>query len=68
MQQSTSESSNISLEKVWENPTQLKSLESISFDPSKNMVYVSIVDGKPDDKDNKGLFQKYNPQMVALLI
>ncbi|HEY0579491.1 MAG TPA: hypothetical protein VGC75_02180 [Candidatus Nitrosocosmicus sp.] len=57
-QNSISESSNKSLEKVWDSPNQLKNPESIYFDPSKNMLYVSNVDGKPDDKDIKGFISK----------
>ena len=46
--------SNKSLEEFWESPNQLKNPESVVYDSKKNMLYVSNVDGNPDDKDNKG--------------
>ena len=42
--------SNKSLEKFWESPNQLKNPESVVHDSRKNMLYVSNVDGNPDDK------------------
>lgn len=56
-----SEASNKTLEKVWETPSHLKNPESIAFDPNKNLLYVSNVDGKPDEKDNKGFISIISP-------
>ena len=49
---------NKSLEKVWETPNQLKDPESVAYDSSKSTLYVSNVDGKPDDKDHTGFISK----------
>jgi len=46
------------LEKAWESPNQLKSPESVAYDSNKSMLYVSNIDGKPDDKDHKGFISK----------
>ena len=49
---------NKSLEKVWETPNQLKDPESVDYDSSKSTLYLSNVDGKPDDKDHTGFISK----------
>src|SRR5919112_1699529 len=49
---------NKSLEKIWETPNQLKNPESVAYDSSKDILYVSNIDGKPDDKDSKGFISK----------
>ena len=57
-QNNTAGSLNKSLEKVWETPNQLKDPESVTYDSSKSTLYVSNVDGKPDDKDHTGFISK----------
>lgn len=52
------ESSNNSIEQVWETTNQLKSPESVAYDPGKNILYVSNIDGKPEDNDSKGFISK----------
>src|SRR5678816_248701 len=49
---------NKSLEKVWESTNQLKSPESVAYDYNKSILYVSNIDGKPDDKDHKGFISR----------
>ncbi len=46
------------IEKVWETPTQFKTPESVIYEPGENMLFVSNIDGQPDDKDNQGFISK----------
>lgn len=62
-----SKASNKSLEKVWESPNQLKNPESLVYDLKKNMLYVSNVDGNPDDKDNKGFISIISPTNGSII-
>src|SRR6476646_651792 len=64
---SISKVSNKSLEKVWESPNQLKNPESLVYDSKKNMLYVSNVDGNPDDKDNKGFISIISPTNGSII-
>ena len=59
--------SNKSLEKVWESPNQLKNPESVVYDSKKNLLYVSNVDGNPDDKDNKGFISILSPTNGSII-
>lgn len=43
-----------SLEQIWVTDTTLKTPESVLFDGSNNVLYVSLIDGAPDGKDGKG--------------
>jgi sugar lactone lactonase YvrE len=46
------------LEMKWKTDTLLHTAESVIFDASKNTLYVSCIDGKPDEKDGKGFISK----------
>jgi hypothetical protein len=46
------------IEKVWETITELKTPESVIYAPNENMLFVSNIDGQPDDKDNQGFISK----------
>lgn len=46
------------LEKKWETDTLLKVPESVYFDPANQVLYVSNIDGKSDEKDGKGSIGK----------
>src|SRR6476620_555803 len=59
--------SNKSLEKFWESPNQLKNPESVVYDSKKNMLYISNVDGNPDDKDNKGFISIISPTNGSII-
>ena len=37
--------------KLWETPADLKNPESVAFAPNQNVLFVSNVNGKPDQKD-----------------
>jgi hypothetical protein len=43
-----------SLEQIWSTDTTLQVPESVLFDGSNNVLYVSLIDGAPDGKDGKG--------------
>jgi hypothetical protein len=43
-----------SLQKVWETDTVVAIPESVLSDPSRNILYVSLIDGGPWDVDGKG--------------
>lgn len=47
-----------SLVKKWETPAQLKVPESVLFDARHKLLYVSNIDGQPDQKDGKGSIGK----------
>ena len=49
------------VQKIWETPVQLKTPESVPYDPSKNILFVSNIDGKPDEKDGQGFISKVSP-------
>lgn len=57
-QNDLSNSSKSKVEKIWETLKQLKNPESIAIDSHRNILYVSNVDGKPDDKDKNGFISK----------
>lgn len=43
-----------SLEQLWSTDTTLQVPESVLFDGANNVLYVSLIDGAPDGKDDKG--------------
>jgi sugar lactone lactonase YvrE len=49
------------IEKVWETPTELKTPESVIYEPNENVLFVSNIDGQPDVKDNQGFISKVSP-------
>jgi DNA-binding beta-propeller fold protein YncE len=48
----------IKINKVWETPDTLKNPESVVYGPKQNTLFVSNIDGKPDEKDHKGFISK----------
>jgi len=49
------------MEKVWETATELKTPESVIYEPNENVLFVSSIDGQPDGKDNQGFISKVSP-------
>ena len=49
------------IEKVWETPTELKTPESVIYEPNGNVLFVSNIDGPPDRKDKQGFISKVSP-------
>ena len=51
-----------SLEQAWETPRELRVPESVMYDISANMLYVSNINGKPTDKNGKGFISRVSPE------
>jgi sugar lactone lactonase YvrE len=49
------------VQKIWETPAQLKTPESVLYEPTENVLFVSNIDGKPDEKDGQGFISKVSP-------
>ena len=48
----------IKINKVWETPDILKNPESVVYAAKQDTLFVSNIDGKPDEKDQKGFISK----------
>jgi DNA-binding beta-propeller fold protein YncE len=46
------------VQKIWETPAQLKTPESVLYEPTENVLFVSNIDGMPDEKDGQGFISK----------
>jgi hypothetical protein len=51
----------IKIGKLWESPDNLKTPESVLYAPKQDILFVSNIDGKPDEKDQKGFISKVSP-------
>jgi sugar lactone lactonase YvrE len=49
------------VQKLWETPAQLKTPESVLYEPTENVLFASIIDGKSDEKDGQGFVSKVSP-------
>jgi sugar lactone lactonase YvrE len=49
------------VQKLWETPAQLKTPESVLYEPIENVLFVSNIDGKPNEKDGQGFISKVSP-------
>jgi sugar lactone lactonase YvrE len=45
----------------WKSDATLPVSESVAFDSKNNVLYVSCIDGKPEEKDGKGYIGKVSP-------
>ena len=57
----------IKLNKLWETPTDLKNPESVAYAPKQNVLFVSNVNGKPDQKDQNGFISKVSPSNGSII-
>ena len=57
----------IKINKLWETPGDLKNPESVAYAPKQNVLFVSNVDGKPDQKDQKGFISKVSPSNGSII-
>ena len=57
----------IKINKLWETPNDLKNPESVAYAPKQNVLFVSNVDGKPDQKDQKGFISKVSPSNGSII-
>ena len=49
------------VQKLWETPAQLKTPESVLYEPTEGVLFVSNIDRKPDEKDGQGFISKVSP-------
>jgi len=55
------------INKVWETPNKLKNPESVLYAPKQDTLFVSNIDGKPDEKDQKGFISKVSPSNGSIV-
>src|SRR5919197_1919084 len=53
--------------KLWETPADLKNPESVAYAPKQNVLFVSNVNGKPDQKDQNGFISKVSPSNGSII-
>jgi DNA-binding beta-propeller fold protein YncE len=66
-QQQQQQVGQIKINKLWETPSGLKNPESVAYAPKQNVLFVSNVDGKPDQKDQKGFISKVSPSNGSII-
>jgi len=49
------------IQKLWESRDDLRNPESVRYAPKQDILFVSNIDGKPDEKDQKGFISKVSP-------
>jgi DNA-binding beta-propeller fold protein YncE len=52
---------NTKVNKLWETPANLKNPESVAYAPKQDVLFISNVNGKPDQKDQNGFISKVSP-------
>jgi DNA-binding beta-propeller fold protein YncE len=53
--------------KLWETPANLKNPESVDYAAKQNILFVSNVNGKPDQKDQNGFISKVSPYNGSII-
>ena len=66
-QQQQPEAGQIKVNKLWESPANLKNPESVAYAPKQNVLFVSNVNGKPDQKDQNGIISKVSPSNGSII-
>ena len=49
------------ISELWESPADLKNPESVVYSPKQDVLFVSNIEGKPDQKDQNGFISKVSP-------
>ena len=57
----------LKVNKLWETPANLKNPESVAYSPKQNVLFVSNVNGKPDQKDQNGFISKISPSNGSII-
>jgi len=57
----------IKINKLWETTSDLKTPESVIYAPKQNVLFVSNIDGKPDQKDQQGFISKVSPSNGSII-
>ena len=60
-QQQQQEVGQTKISELWETPTDLKNPESVVYAPKQDVLFVSNIEGKPDQKDQNGFISKVSP-------
>ncbi|HEY7694519.1 MAG TPA: hypothetical protein VH797_00285 [Nitrososphaeraceae archaeon] len=60
-QQQQQEVGQTKINELWETPADLKNPESVVYAPKQDVLFVSNIDGKPDQKDQNGFISKVSP-------
>jgi DNA-binding beta-propeller fold protein YncE len=53
--------------KLWETPSILKNPESVAYAAKQNILFVSNVNGEPDQKDQNGFISKVSPSNGSII-
>ena len=53
--------------KIWETPADLKNPESVVYAPKQNLLFVSNINGKPDQKDQNGFISTVSPSNGSIV-
>ena len=53
--------------KLWETLNELKNPESVAYAPKQNILFVSNVNGKPDQKDKNGFICEVSPSNGSII-
>jgi hypothetical protein len=61
LQQQQQEVGQIKISELWETPADLKNPESVVYAPKQDVLFVSNIEGKPDQKDQNGFISKVSP-------
>jgi sugar lactone lactonase YvrE len=56
-----------SITKLWETLNVLKNPESVAYAPEQNVLFVSNINGKPDQKDQNGFISKVSPSNGSII-
>jgi hypothetical protein len=60
-QQQQQEVGQTKINELWETPADLKNPESVVYAPKQDVLFVSNIEGKPDQKDQNGFISKVSP-------
>jgi DNA-binding beta-propeller fold protein YncE len=52
---------------LWETPANLKNPESVDYASKQNVLFVSNMNGKPDQKDQNGFISKVSPSNGSII-
>jgi hypothetical protein len=53
--------------KIWETSVDLKNPESVVYAPKQNLLFVSNINGKPDQKDQNGFISTVSPSNGSIV-
>lgn len=57
----------LKVNKMWETPANLKNPESVAYAPKQNILFISNINGKPDQKDQNGFISKVSPSNGSII-